>query len=157
MRKGWSRQALVGLGIVVLVSGLAAAEAMADGRKGKGRHGRHGHGRPERVVVRVVEPAVPWSAGFSWGAERAGACPDTHVCAPAGEPYYHAGLGVFVDGVQFGLELGNAPPRGYRYRDPYRDVWIDDVRAYSTWCKRNDVRPMIHVVRFGDRCPRWRG
>ncbi len=155
MRRSASR--VVAFGLVVALSGLLASEAAADGRKGKGRHGHHERGRPERVVVRVVEPAVQWSAGFSWGAEPACGCGGGYACAPGAEAYYHAGLGVLVDGVRFDLELGNAPPRGYGYLDPHRGVWIEDVRAYSTWCKRNDVRPMIHVVRFGDRCSRWRG
>jgi hypothetical protein len=139
--------ALLAAACAVALSVLLASDASAHGRKWKGRG--HGHrDRVVRVVERTCRPNVTWAVyrpAPSW-------CSDSRYVVWDGDPYwYHVGVGMYFGGVDVNVDIGNAPPRGYGYWDPYCDAWYDDARAYSTHCKRHDHRPALQVVRV-DGC-----
>lgn len=140
--------ALTAAACAVAFLGLSVADAAA-GPKKKGR----GHRKHDRVaVVHVIERPAP-RPYFSWRFARPAPswCSDASYVVLDGNPYwYHVGLGVFVGGVDVNVDIGNTPPRGYGYWDPQCNEWFDDVRAYSTHCKRHDHRAALRVVRWED-------
>jgi hypothetical protein len=134
---------------VVLV-GLVASDAAADGRKWKGRGHRHHRDRSDNVV-RVVERPIYPRFSFVYGRPAPTWCRDASYVVFDGDPYwYHVGLGAFFSGVDVNVDIGNAPPRGYGYWDPECGEWFGDVRAYSTHCKRHGHRPMLQVAVIHD-------
>jgi hypothetical protein len=121
------------------------SDAAAGNRKWKGR----GHRHHDRGAVCVVErPAYRPVVSVSYRRPSPTWCGDSAYVVYDGNPYwYHAGLGAYFGGVDVHVNIGNAPPRGYGYWDPECGEWFEDVRSYSTHCKRHEHRPTLQVVR----------
>jgi hypothetical protein len=72
--------------------------------------------------------------------------------------YFHAGLNVYLGGLAFHLDLGDAPPYGYVYYDPYCDEEFWSVEAYHRHLRRHRHPVLLRVIEFGDgdACGPWR-
>ena len=149
------RLAVIALSLVA-VAGMLTSDASAHGRY-KHRSNSHRHGHPERVVV-VRRPVVVYpQASFTYYRPAPAWCGDTSYMMVNGDPYwYHVGLGVFFGGVNVNVNVGNAPPSGFGYWDPYCDEWFDSAAAYSQHCGYCDHERVLQVVAV-DHCsgPRW--
>jgi hypothetical protein len=53
------------------------------------------------------------------------------------QPFYlHAGLGIHLGGLALGFEIGELPPPGYVFYDPYCDRTFASLRAYRHYLHR---------------------
>jgi len=156
------------LAAVLLVSGLLLApDAMAGhdrghkGRKPEKRHAqvtatRDARGpshaklvyRPARRPVHVVSRSYcgPAPVRVVRRTVHHDDCRHTHgwwTSAPRiyveKNPYYlNASLGFYVDGAAVQFELGNRPPDGYLWYDPYCGHTFRTASSYRTHCQRHD-------------------
>ena len=90
------------------------------------------HHRPYRVRVRHHRP---WYVGTR------------RVYVHDSPFYFHAGLNVYLGGLQLGLRFTNSVPVGYVYVDPYCDLEFYSVDRYHRHLRRYPHRPTLWVAR----------
>jgi hypothetical protein len=91
---------------------------------------RRYHPRP--VYVRVVRP---WYV----------AAPRVYV--RSSPFYFHAGLNVYLGGVNLGFAFTNAVPAGYAYYDPYCGREFYSVAEYHSHLGYHPHTPVLEVIR----------
>lgn len=64
--------------------------------------------------------------------------------------YFNAGLGLYFGGVNLNIELGNAPPMGYAYFDPYCGEEFYSVVDYQRHLRFHHHTAALRVVWIGD-------
>jgi len=65
--------------------------------------------------------------------------------------FFHASLGVFVSGGSIFVDVGNAPPAGYGYYDPYCRTSFRTVVDYRRHCHGQRHGPLVQVISISDR------
>ena len=75
-----------------------------------------------------------------------------HIYVDDSPFYFHAGLNVFFGGVGLHIDLGNTPPAGYGYYDPYCSLGFQTVHAYQRHLSRHRHRGALQVVRIRETC-----
>ena len=61
--------------------------------------------------------------------------------------YFHAGLNVYLGGVQLGLNFTNTAPTGYVYVDPFCDLEFYSVDSYHRHLRRYPHHSTLWVAR----------
>jgi len=123
-----------------------------DDRREVQRHRRHAvvRERPRVVVRRHRRPALrrvhtvrvvhsrPWYAGVRT------------VVVDRNPFYFNAGLGLYFGGVNLNIELGDCPPVGYAYFDPYCGEEFYSVVDYQRHLRFHHHTAALRVVWIGD-------
>jgi hypothetical protein len=173
---GWRPIAAALVALAIVTSPVMADQGKARGRKGKPaahryhqvknqkdkhrgdrrheyrrddyrRHDHRGHDRHHsrwvkhpRYVERHVYHHYP---RWSWKPYRV----HYHDHHPF---YYHSGFNVFFGSDNFAFEVGNFPPVGYGYYDPYCGDSFVSVSAYRRHLHRHHHPALIRVVVVDD-------
>lgn len=152
VRKGWPRigRAVAILALGTIAVGSLATPALADSR----RRERVRVDRRARIEHRHVDrhtwhPHYPRSYAVerNWVAPRYTVPryfepPRTRVITWRHRPYqWHVNLGVYIPEFWFGVAIGDLPPAGYVYYDPYCDLQFGTLVMY-----REHVRVHRHPV-----------
>ena len=120
---------------------------------------RHGYSHQPRVIVKprlIIRPQVV----YRYAPVRHRYLPYPVWCAPTSRVHFHdeepfffnASLGVFLSGAQFWIQVGNAPPPGYCYYDPYCHETFYSVAEYRGHCGHHH-EPLLQVVALEDGEP----
>jgi|GEM_PF-4381042 len=69
------------------------------------------------------------------------------------EPYYfHAGLGLYLGGLALEFTIGDRPPEGYLFYDPYCDRVFATLGLYRRYLRRHRVQGTLTLVPVGGFC-----
>ena len=69
--------------------------------------------------------------------------------------FFHAGFDMFFDGGAFSINVGNYPPAGYFYVDPYCDASFYCIDDYRYHLAHYHHRPLVRLVAIEEAPPCW--
>lgn len=95
--------------------------------------------RPARVY-RYVEPVRCYQPWYD-------AAP--HVVVASSPYYFHAGLNVYLGGVNLNFDFHDPAPQDYVYLDPYCEMQFATVGDYHRHLRRHDHAAALEVVFLG--------
>src|SRR5262245_30368129 len=155
------RRLTVATALALLVGAGLATSASADSGNGKA-WGRRGKEKQEsRRHVEVVRPAPrvevyrPAPRGIHRVMPRYWAPAPRRVVYVTHRPFYVSPrLGVFVPQAWINVEIGNLPPRGYVFYDPYCRRTFASIAAYRAYNRGCDHDLVLDIVAACDL--RWR-
>ncbi len=144
-----ARQLTIAAVLAVLVATTFATDASADNRRGRDRKWRARHAPKRHVEVICPAPRVVYRPA-----------PRYYHPAPrrvywASRPYYEdIRLGVFLPRFWLGVQVGNLPPPGYVFYDPYCHRTFSTLAGFRSHRCGHDHGYVLDIVAADDLC--WR-
>jgi hypothetical protein len=69
--------------------------------------------------------------------------------------FFHASMGVFVSGGSIFVSIGNVPPAGYAYFDPYCGRVFRTIADYRRHCAFEHHPPLVRLIATGRHDSGW--